>query len=269
MINEWEIITQTNRVPSLPSSLCIKSALDEYLEHKLKQLVGENKDLSNNSKTMNAIEKAKKRKEFEDMVEGIGKYFDEMLPQCLLYRQEIPQYKAMKTKSRFKCMRYCEIYGCEYLLRLFVRLPALLEEQNQYESKMEQKHVDEKELKRVYAMIGDLVRYLQNRQFYLFKLTYRKPKDDELMLENDGTVKEIKLKVNINESNVAPTNKNSNANATNVNSNTVVGSSSKTISKMKNEKQDTSKSNTGHKPKLSIQRRTRSYKHKISSGARR
>jgi len=168
LVDEWEIISQTKKVPNLPTTVSIKTALDQYLEHKLQDLA-----TSQDAICQKASYKDKKRQEFYDMVGGITKYFDEVVVNHLLYRQEIAQFDMMQKKIRFKHMKKCEIYGCEYLLRLLVRLPRLLEESGST--------ADEMELRKVYAMIGDLVRYLQKNQFLFFKQTYRKPKLGEAM----------------------------------------------------------------------------------------
>ena len=222
-MDEWEIICQSKKVPDLPSTMSIKTALDQYLEHKLQLLASSEDEIS-----QKAFYKEKKRQEFHDMVEGIAMYFDHVLASRLLFRQEIPQFESMQRKIRLKCMRKCEIYGCEYLLRLFVRLPSLLEDllgfANVPKKAMSQSspppttnpHVEESELKKIYAMIGDLVRYLQKNQYLLFKQTYRNPKGDEVM-ENElfglpPKMKEKKLKSNARSGSV---NENSNEGNTN------------------------------------------------------
>ena len=52
-------------------------------------------------------------------------YFDRALPVILLYRAERPQFEDIQRRFDGK-KRFCEVYGVEHLLRLFVRLPHLL-----------------------------------------------------------------------------------------------------------------------------------------------
>ena len=61
----------------------------------------------------------RKRNEGSDeFCETIAKLFQEALPKCLLYPQEYAQYEALENKNNL-----INIYGCEYLLRMAVRLP--------------------------------------------------------------------------------------------------------------------------------------------------
>eukprot|EP00579_Thalassiosira_antarctica_P030596 CAMPEP_0202032692 /NCGR_PEP_ID=MMETSP0905-20130828/65657_1 /ASSEMBLY_ACC=CAM_ASM_000554 /TAXON_ID=420261 /ORGANISM="Thalassiosira antarctica, Strain CCMP982" /LENGTH=847 /DNA_ID=CAMNT_0048596561 /DNA_START=56 /DNA_END=2600 /DNA_ORIENTATION=- len=62
--------------------------------------------------------------------------------------------------------RMSEIYGCEHLLRLFVRLPAVV---------AAAPTVSELESRRIFSKLGDLVRYLQKHQSQLFCSSFRRP----------------------------------------------------------------------------------------------
>ncbi len=59
--------------------------------------------------------------------------FQDALPVCLLYPQERPQYEALlqnfskKQTDDAKCCQTADVYGCEFLLRLYVRLPVLMQ----------------------------------------------------------------------------------------------------------------------------------------------
>jgi hypothetical protein len=71
------------------------------------------------------------------------------------------------TASKKK--RPCEIYGCEFLLRLMVRLPALLQAEPQSEMDV------------MGPLIADLIVLLQKNRQACFKSTYREPKYNELL----------------------------------------------------------------------------------------
>jgi len=62
--------------------------------------------------------------------------------------------------------RMSEIYGCEHLLRLFVRLPAVV---------AASPTIPEMESRRIFSKLGDLVRYLQKHQSQLFCSSFRRP----------------------------------------------------------------------------------------------
>lgn len=100
---------------------------------------------------------------------ALGQVFDEALPVCLLYPEEVPQYKSMQHEGMFSDKRPCEVYGCEYLLRLMVRLPALAQGESRTEMDV------------MGPMIADLIVLLQKNRQACFKVAYREPKYDELL----------------------------------------------------------------------------------------
>ena len=67
--------------------------------------------------------------------------------------------------------RMSEIYGCEHLLRLFIRLPAVV---------AETPSISEPDARRIFSKLGDLVRYIQKHQSELFKSTFRRPLQNEI-----------------------------------------------------------------------------------------
>lgn len=72
------------------------------------------------------------------LVDGLIQFFNDALPRCLLYRFERQQFETERNKrlrSREKRSKKSvqtfdpsAVYGAEHLLRLFVKMPALLEE---------------------------------------------------------------------------------------------------------------------------------------------
>ena len=67
--------------------------------------------------------------------------------------------------------RMSEIYGCEHLLRLFIRLPAVV---------AATPSISEPDARRIFSKLGDLVRYMQKHQLEMFKSTFRKPLQNEV-----------------------------------------------------------------------------------------
>lgn len=65
--------------------------------------------------------------------------------------------------------RLSEIYGCEYLLRLFVRLPGVVAESA----------ISETQSRRIFSKLGDLTRFLQKHQGELFCSSFRRPLPNE------------------------------------------------------------------------------------------
>ncbi len=64
-----------------------------------------------------------------------------------------------------------KIYGCEHLLRLFLRLPSVV---------VESLTRTEMESRRIFSRIGDLLQFLQKNQSPLFQSSFRKPLVREL-----------------------------------------------------------------------------------------
>ncbi|KAL6080202.1 Esa1p-associated factor, variant 2 [Balamuthia mandrillaris] len=62
---------------------------------------------------------------FDEVVEGVRLYFDKALGSLLLYRFERMQFSEVFKKN--KNVPPSELYGAEHLLRLFVKLPELLD----------------------------------------------------------------------------------------------------------------------------------------------
>ena len=102
--------------------------------------------------------------EWRDMADGIALFFDEGL-ENLLYRQEYGQLREIKTNPEFEGKSYAEIYGTEYLLRLFVRLPQIMSESN----------LPPNEVKLILAKINDFIRFLTKNQSTLFSQKHERP----------------------------------------------------------------------------------------------
>ena len=105
-----------------------------------------------------------------DMANGIAQFFDEALPQRLLYREEYPQLRVIQRTESLAEKAYSEIYGCEYLLRMFTRLPGLLLKEFSIE-----------ECRPIFAKLNDFARFLHKNQSSLLAAHHRKPNGDERM----------------------------------------------------------------------------------------
>jgi mortality factor 4-like protein 1 len=90
--------------------------------------------------------------------DGLCAYFDEALPVCLLYRFERPQYVSLFESGAAAAAAPCDVYGGEHLLRLLVKLPALLAHAA----------LSEEELRHLGVRLGDLAKWLLARTRSLF-----------------------------------------------------------------------------------------------------
>lgn len=75
--------------------------------------------------------------------------------------------------------RMSDIYGCEHLLRLFVRLPAVVAATS----------LTETESRQIFSRLGDLVRHLQKHHCDLFSSKFRKPLQSEVRRKKKSTPK--------------------------------------------------------------------------------
>jgi len=113
-------------------------------------------------------ESAKKQEqEWQEMVDGIALLFDQAAASRLLYRQEVPLHEWILQHDDYGKLRYCQVYGCEHLLRLFVRLPALLADQ-----------LSDAEARPIFSKLNDFVRYLQKHQATIFQQSYQAPSEE-------------------------------------------------------------------------------------------
>lgn len=165
LVEEWEIIAQSNMLASLPAAISIRQALEMYLNIKLEALCPAEEKIDEDAVSGHPLTDAsvsKQGRDWREMVDGICMFFDQALPERLLYQTEHIQYEIM-TEECQEGRRWSDVYGCEFLLRLFLRLPALLVGE-----------LSESESKSILAKLNDLVRFLQKHQTTIFAQSYRR-----------------------------------------------------------------------------------------------
>jgi len=111
LIDEYERLRRLVHV--LPAPVPVRKVLNHFAKKKIKAC-GKNGETTTATMTEDVV---------QDFVQGLAQLFQEALPVCLLYPQERFQYESLKDSSK----ELVDVYGCEYLLRLFVRLPILLQ----------------------------------------------------------------------------------------------------------------------------------------------
>lgn len=134
----------------LPATVTIHSVLQHYVRLQRK---AQAPDEAN----MEAAESKSQK-----FVSSLSDLLESALPVCLLYPTERAQF--LFITERMKNIPLVEIYGCEFLLRLLVRLPALLLEA--VSPKMCQQ-------------IASLIFVLQKNRASCFKPRYSKPHKEE------------------------------------------------------------------------------------------
>jgi len=108
LVDDWEAVTRKRKLLKLPHKVCVSQILDEFLASRNKR----------------GAQNQTPDKVWLEIVEGVRAYFDSALGQILLYRFERQQYNDILKQYSEK--RVSDLYGCEHLLRLFVKLPQLL-----------------------------------------------------------------------------------------------------------------------------------------------
>jgi len=130
-IADWEAITKRLELVPLPRVPSVSDILAEFAAQK--------------SRT------ASQQLQVEEVVAGLCVLFDRALPACLLYKFERPQYLDLSRAC--PGVRPSRIYGAEHLLRLLLKLPALLAHTR----------MDILELQALEARVNDLIKWLQTR----------------------------------------------------------------------------------------------------------
>ncbi|KAL3945649.1 MAG: hypothetical protein SGBAC_000305 [Bacillariaceae sp.] len=179
LVEDWEIINHFKMVHRLPASATVSYSLDLYMKSKgveegfgwFGQAQHSKKKKTHQS---SSSDDRSMLNEWCEMAAGIALLFEQALPFRLLYHSEQAQFAVMDGLGTDKDKPKVELYGCEFLLRLFCQLPAILEDM----------YVEEDDIgKVVTAKLNDFVRFLNKNQSTLFAQSYRRHNDLELVHE--------------------------------------------------------------------------------------
>mmetsp|Transcript_11705 Transcript_11705/g.18142 ORF Transcript_11705/g.18142 Transcript_11705/m.18142 type:complete len:441 (+) Transcript_11705:235-1557(+) len=150
-------------VHQLPATVTVAIFLNHYVKFKRKEASSDEKA---------AVEEQTAR-HFADRFAAL---FDETLPKFLLYEPERPQHNAIEADSKLSKLKKCELYGCEHLLRFFLRLPTILTQA----TSASPGGIDATSRKEMGKQISELIVLLQKNRHSCFKAKYREPKYEEL-----------------------------------------------------------------------------------------
>lgn len=142
LVDDWESITQQDKLIKLPRSPNVDTILSKYMEYN---------SLNEGSNGMTTDQS-------QEIVNGVLCYFNKVLAVMLLYKKERQQYVEAVVGD----VSPSAIYGAEHLLRLFVKLPDLLGK-----VKMEEEtHICLKQ------KLNDILKFMQRNQSTFFLSTY-------------------------------------------------------------------------------------------------
>ncbi|XP_053127683.1 mortality factor 4-like protein 1 isoform X2 [Hemicordylus capensis] len=139
LVDDWDLITRQKQLFYLPAKKNVDSILEDYANYKKSRGNTDNKEYAVN-----------------EVVAGIKEYFNVMLGTQLLYKFERPQYAEILADHPDAPMS--QVYGAPHLLRLFVRIGAMLA----------YTPLDEKSLALLLNYLHDFLKYLAKNSSTLF-----------------------------------------------------------------------------------------------------
>uniref|UniRef100_A0A5F8GUR8 Mortality factor 4 like 1 n=2 Tax=Monodelphis domestica TaxID=13616 RepID=A0A5F8GUR8_MONDO len=139
LVDDWDLITRQKQLFYLPAKKNVDSILEDYASYKKSRGNTDNKEYAVN-----------------EVVAGIKEYFNVMLGTQLLYKFERPQYAEILADHPDAPMS--QVYGAPHLLRLFVRIGAMLA----------YTPLDEKSLALLLNYLHDFLKYLAKNSSALF-----------------------------------------------------------------------------------------------------
>uniref|UniRef100_A0A669E4X5 Mortality factor 4-like protein 1 n=1 Tax=Oreochromis niloticus TaxID=8128 RepID=A0A669E4X5_ORENI len=139
LVDDWDLITRQKQLFHLPAKKNVDAVLEDYANYKKSRGNSDSKEFAVN-----------------EVVAGIREYFNVMLGTQLLYKFERPQYADILANHPDTPMS--QIYGAPHLLRLFVRIGAMLA----------YTPLDEKSLALLLSYLQDFLKYLVKNSASLF-----------------------------------------------------------------------------------------------------
>uniref|UniRef100_A0A8D3ATN4 Mortality factor 4-like protein 1 n=1 Tax=Scophthalmus maximus TaxID=52904 RepID=A0A8D3ATN4_SCOMX len=139
LVDDWDLITRQKQLFHLPAKKNVDAVLEDYANYKKSRGNSDSKEFAVN-----------------EVVAGIREYFNVMLGTQLLYKFERPQYADILANHPDTSIS--QIYGAPHLLRLFVRIGAMLA----------YTPLDEKSLALLLSYLQDFLKYLVKNSASLF-----------------------------------------------------------------------------------------------------
>ncbi|KAJ7415149.1 Mortality factor 4-like protein 1 [Pitangus sulphuratus] len=160
LVDDWDLITRQKQLFYLPAKKNVDSILEDYANYKKSRGNTDNKSeglykiLILGARL--AVFCVPREYAVNEVVAGIKEYFNVMLGTQLLYKFERPQYAEILADHPDAPMS--QVYGAPHLLRLFVRIGAMLA----------YTPLDEKSLALLLNYLHDFLKYLAKNSSALF-----------------------------------------------------------------------------------------------------
>jgi len=152
LVNDWDLVVHQKQLFKLPAKVTVSNIIDQYLDHLKRQDIV-----------------ASKRGVAEEVIRGIGEYFNVSLGSQLLYNIEKLQYK--EDCENVGAVQPADIYGSAHLLRLMVKIGTYLSFAN----------YSEHSCKVIEEQIDDFLTYLDmNRSMFFTSKNYTAATNDYL-----------------------------------------------------------------------------------------
>ncbi|RLV92595.1 hypothetical protein DV515_00013707 [Chloebia gouldiae] len=167
LVDDWDLITRQKQLFYLPAKKNVDSILEDYANYK-KSRGNTDNNLGGLPEPSLALEQSlvlgaglaelsvPREYAVNEVVAGIKEYFNVMLGTQLLYKFERPQYAEILADHPDAPMS--QVYGAPHLLRLFVRIGAMLA----------YTPLDEKSLALLLNYLHDFLKYLAKNSSALF-----------------------------------------------------------------------------------------------------
>jgi len=126
LVNDWDLVVHQKQLFKLPAKVTVNNIIEQYLDHLKRQ------DMPGS-----------KRGVAEEVIKGIGEYFNVSLGSQLLYNVEKLQYRDDCESAG--AVQPSDIYGSAHLLRLMVKIGGYLSFSNYSEPscKVIEEHIDD------------------------------------------------------------------------------------------------------------------------------
>eukprot|EP00308_Calcidiscus_leptoporus_P024889 CAMPEP_0119375646 /NCGR_PEP_ID=MMETSP1334-20130426/36527_1 /TAXON_ID=127549 /ORGANISM="Calcidiscus leptoporus, Strain RCC1130" /LENGTH=332 /DNA_ID=CAMNT_0007394011 /DNA_START=26 /DNA_END=1021 /DNA_ORIENTATION=- len=148
LIDDWERISRERKLVPLPRDQTIATLLDDFVATKAKRTSHE--------------------RLYTEVCDGMRSFFNQALPQVLLYKYERKQMRDVRDEHKEKT--YVELYGAEHMLRLFVKLPELL-----VHCKLQREHMSV-----LLSKLTELLKFMQAHKSKYFANAFESPSEEYL-----------------------------------------------------------------------------------------